>query len=159
MLTSGSQPCSRRLTFFFLLSALLLVIPAESFAQGYFGTVSGVVSDPSGAVIANAKVTLVDQEKGFTFEGKSDSAGRYIFRAVPPGVYRVLAEAPGFSQQEKTNIRVDVSTNPSANLRMKIGSTTSVVVTADDQRLDTDDGTGATTVNRNLINNLPLIDR
>ena len=110
-------------------------------------------------VIANAKVTLVDQEKGFTFEGKSDGAGRYIFRAVPPGVYRVLAEAPGFSQQEKTNIRVDVSTNPSANLRMKIGSTTSVVVTADDQHLDTDDGTGATTVNRNLINNLPLIDR
>jgi len=159
MLTSGSQPCSLRLTFFFLLSALLLAIPAKSFAQGYFGTVSGVVTDPSGAMIANAKVTLVDQEKGFTFEGKSDSAGRYIFRAVPPGVYRVLAEAPGFSQQEKTNIRVDVSTNPSANLRMKIGSTASVVVTADDQHLDTDDGTGATTVNRNLINNLPLIDR
>ena len=42
---------------------------------------------------------------------------------------------------------------------MKIGSTTSVVVTADDQHLDTDDGTGATTVNRNLINNLPLINR
>jgi carboxypeptidase family protein len=159
MLTSGSQPCSLRLTFFFLLSALLLAIPAKSFAQGYFGTVSGVVTDPSGAMIANAKVTLVDQEKSFTFEGKSDAAGRYIFRAVPPGVYRVLAEAPGFSQQEKTNIRVDVSTNPSANLRMKIGSTTSVVVTADDQHLDTDDGTGATTVNRNLINNLPLIDR
>jgi hypothetical protein len=159
MLTSGSQPCSRRLTFFFLLSALLLAIPARSFAQGYFGTVSGVVTDPSGAVIPNAKVTLFDQEKGFTFDGKSDGAGRYIFRAVPPGVYRVLAEAPGFSQQEKTNIRVDVSTNPSVNLRMKIGSTTSVVVTADDQRLDTDDGTGATTINRNLINNLPLIDR
>ena len=159
MLTSGSQSCSRRLTLFFLLSALLLAIPATSFAQGYFGTVSGVVTDPSGAVIANAKVTLYDQEKGFTFDGKSDGAGRYIFRAVPPGVYRVVAEAPGFAQQEKTNIRVDVSTNPSANLRMKIGSTTSVVVTADDQRLDTDDGTGATTINRNLINNLPLIDR
>jgi hypothetical protein len=118
-----------------------------------------VITDPSGAVIANAKVTLTDQEKGFTFDGKSDDAGRYVFRAVPPGVYRVLAEAPGFSQQEKNNIRVDVSTNPSANLRMKIGSTASVVVTADDQHLDTDDGTGATTVGRNIINNLPLIDR
>src|SRR5579871_5663183 len=159
MPTPGFQTCSRRLTFFFLLSAILLVLPATSFAQGYFGTVSGVVTDPSGAVIANAKVTLTDQEKGFTFDGKSDSAGRYLFRAVPPGIYRVVAEASGFSQQEKNNIHVDVSTNPSVNLRMKIGSTTSVVVTADDQRLDTDDGTGATTVNRNLINNLPLIDR
>ena len=91
-----------------------LLMTALSFAQGYFGTVSGVVTDPAGAVIPNAKVTLVDQEKSFTFDGKSDASGRYLFRAVPPGVYRVLAEAPGFAQQEKTNIRVDVSTNPSA---------------------------------------------
>src|ERR1700733_13140247 len=148
-----------RLRCFSALMCCSLLLTASSFAQGYFGTVSGVVSDPSGAVIANAKVTLFDQEKGFTFEGKSAGHGRYIFRAVPPGVHRVFAEAPGFAQQEKTNIRVDGSPNPSANLRMKIGSTTSVVVTADDQRLDTDDGTGATTVSRNLINNLPLIDR
>ena len=112
-----------RLRFFSALMCCSLLLTASSFAQGYFGTVSGVVSDPSGAVIANAKVTLFDQEKGFTFEGKSDGDGRYIFRAVPPGVYRVLAEAPGFSQQEKTNIRVDVSTNPSANLRMFISPT------------------------------------
>ena len=150
--------CRREMRWL-LLPLVMLALPAAFLGQGYFGTVSGVITDPSGAVIANAKVTLTDQEKGFTFEGKSDDAGRYVFRAVPPGVYRVLGEAPGFSQQEKTNIRVDVSTNPSANLRMKIGSTTSVVVTAQDQHLDTDDGTGATTVGRNLINNLPLIDR
>ncbi len=142
-----------------LLVCCSLVLTALSFAQGYFGSVSGVVTDPSGAAIPNARVTLTDQEKGFTFNGKSDNVGRYIFRAVPPGVYKVLVEAPGFAQQEKTNIRVDVSTNPSADLRLTIGSTTSVVVTAENQRISTDDATGATTVNRNLINNLPLIDR
>jgi hypothetical protein len=159
MLTSGSDRCSGRVALFLLLLALLFAAPATLFAQGYFGTVSGVVTDPSGAVISNAKVTLFDQEKGFTFDSSSDGSGRYLFRAVPPGVYRVVAQAPGFAQQEKTNIHVGVSTNPSANLRMKIGSTTSVVVTTDDQHLDTDDGTGATTINRNLISNLPLIDR
>ena len=142
----------------FLLLAVLSLAP-RSFAQGYFGTVSGLVTDPSGAAIPNAKVTLIDQEKGFTFDGKSDGGGRYIFHAVPPGIYKVIAEAPGFSQQEKANIRVDVSTNPSANLRLKVGATTSIEVTNNDQRLDVDDATGATVVNRNLINNLPIIDR
>jgi hypothetical protein len=134
-------------------------LTALAFAQGYFGTVSGLVTDPSGAVIPNAKVTLTDQENSFTFDGKSDNVGRYFFRAVPPGVYTVVAEAPGFARQEKTNIRVDVSTNPSANLRLTVGSTTSVDVSTEDQHLDTDDATGATVVNRNLINNIPLIDR
>jgi Carboxypeptidase regulatory-like domain/TonB dependent receptor len=136
-----------------------LMLTVLSFGQGYFGTVSGLITDPSGAVIPNAKVTLIDQEKGFTFDSKSDEGGRYLFRAVPPGLYKVLAEAPGFAQQEKTNIRVNVSTNPAANLRLKIGATTSIEVSPDEQHLDTDDATGATVVNRNLINSLPLIDR
>jgi hypothetical protein len=128
-------------------------------SQGYFGTVSGVITDPSGAAIPNAKVTLTDQEKGFTFDGKSDEAGRYLFRAVPPGVYKVLAEAPGFAQQEETNVRVGISENPSANLRLKIGSTQSVEINSEEQHLDVDDATGSTVVNRNFINSLPLIDR
>ncbi len=108
-----------------LLAVLMLAAPAALRAQGYFGTVSGVITDPSGAVVPNATVTLIDQEKGFTFDGKSDGVGRYLFRAVPPGVYKVLAEAPGFVPQEKTNIRVAISGNPSSDLQLKIGSTQS----------------------------------
>jgi hypothetical protein len=132
---------------------------ALSFGQGYFGTVSGLITDPSGALIPNAKVTLVDQNKGFHFDGKSDEGGRYLFRAVPPGVYTVSAVAPGFNKEEKTNIRVNISENPAANLRLKIGSTQSVEVNATDQHLDVDDATTGVVVGRNLINSLPLIDR
>lgn len=140
----------------FLLCLLFTVFVS---AQGYFGTVSGLITDPSGAAIPGAKVTLVDQEKGFHFDGVSDAAGRYLFRAVPPGNYTVSAEATGFNEEKKTNVRVNINTNPAANLRLKIGSTTSVEVSSDDQHLDVDDATGSTVVNRNLINNLPLVDR
>jgi hypothetical protein len=135
------------------------MLTSLSLAQGYFGTVSGLITDPSGALIPNAKVTLVDQNKGFHFDGKSDEGGRYLFRAVPPGLYTVSAEAPGFNKGEKTNIRVDISGNPAANLKLKIGSEQSVQVNANDQHLDTDDATTGVVVGRNLINNLPEIDR
>ena len=59
------------------------------FAQAYFGTVSGVLSDPSGAVIPNAKVILIDEQKGFVFTAKSNDEGRYLFASIPPGVYTV----------------------------------------------------------------------
>jgi hypothetical protein len=153
------QPKSSLQICWILLVGCLLAMPAGLLSQGYFGTVSGLVTDPSGALIPNAKVTLVDQNKGFHFDGKSDDAGRYLFRAVPPGTYTVSAEAPGFNKEAKTGIRVDINGNPAANLHLKIGSTTSVEVSADDQHLDVDDATGATVVNRNLINNLPSIDR
>ena len=141
----------------FLFACLMLT--TLSFGQGYFGTVSGLITDPSGALIPNAKVTLVDQNKGFHFDGKSDDGGRYLFRAVPPGVYTVSAEAPGFNKEERTNIRVEISGNPAANLRLKIGSTQSVEVNATDQHLDVDDATTGVTVGRNFINSLPSIDR
>ena len=60
------QPC------WLLFAAFLLVIPASSFGQGYFGTVTGVLTDPTGAVIPGAKVTLIDQEKGYKFNATSD---------------------------------------------------------------------------------------
>ena len=148
------RPRSVSVLFFFL-----LLVHIAAFSQGYFGTVSGLITDPSGAAIAGAKVTLVDQQKGFHFDSMSDGAGRYSFRSVPPGLYTVAAESPGFNKAEKTNVRVDISENPSANLRLKIGATTSVQVNAEEQHLDVDDATGSTVVNRNLINSLPLIDR
>ena len=79
-----------------LLVSCMLAMPAGSFGQGYFGSVTGVLSDPTGAVIPGAKLTLTDQNKGYAFNETSDAAGRYLFRSIPPGVYSVTAEAPGF---------------------------------------------------------------
>ena len=147
-----------RVIFAFLLLFLLPDVFAT--AQGYFGTVSGVVTDQTGAVVPGVKVTLLDQQKGYSFDAKSDDSGRYIFRSVAPGLYTVVVEMTGFEKIERTNIRVDVSENPTANMHLKVaGSSQSVEVTAQDQRLDVEDATTGLVVNRKFINDLPLIDR
>lgn len=143
-----------------VLLLLLLMIPAMAPAQGYFGTVSGVLADSSGAVIPGAKVTLVDQEKGFRFSATSDSGGRYLFRSVPPGVYTVTAEMAGFAKTERTNITVNVGENPTADLSLRVaGSTQTVEVHSQDQHLHVEDATTGAVINRKFINDLPLVDR
>lgn len=143
-----------------LLFCLLLMLPAAVSAQGYFGTVSGVLSDSSGAVIPGATITLVDQNKGFRFSATSDSGGRYLYRSVAPGVYTVIAEMKGFEKIERTNITVNVGENPTANLTMRVaGSTQTVEVHSQDQHLHVEDATTGLVINRKFINDLPLVDR
>jgi hypothetical protein len=144
----------------FIVLAFLLSIPVIALCQGYYGTVSGVLTDQSDAVIPGAKVTLVDQEKGYKFNATSDSSGRYLFRSVPPGLYTVVADMSGFEKTERTGIRVDITENPTANLRLKIASSTETVeVKPQTQVLDMEDATTGLVVDRKFINDLPLIDR
>ena len=95
----GFFPCleQRRLlqTCWILLVVCMLAIPARSFGQGYFGSVTGVLTDPTRAVIPGAKLVLTDQNKGYAFNATSDAVGRYLFRSIPPGVYSVTASMQG----------------------------------------------------------------
>jgi Carboxypeptidase regulatory-like domain/TonB dependent receptor len=143
-----------------VLVACLLGMPFGSRAQSYFGTVTGVVSDPTGAVIPGVKLTLTDQDKGYTFNTASDGAGRYLYRSVPPGVYSVTAQMTGFEKTVRTGIRVDVNLNVTADLSLKVsGSTQTIEVNAQRQLLDAQDATTGLVVDRKFINDLPLIDR
>ena len=140
--------------------AVALLLPAVLRAQGYFGTVSGILTDPSGAIIQGAKVTLTDEQKGFTFNTTSDSAGRYLFISIPPGLYSVAAEARGFEKTVRTHIKLNVSENPSANLTLKVASATEQVkVEAQSQSIATEDATTGQVVDRRFINDLPIISR
>jgi len=87
-----------------------------------FGTVSGLLTDPSGAVVQGVSVVLADENKGYKFTAKSDETGRYLFRAIPPGVYSVTAEKQGFEKNVRTHIKLDVSDNATANLTLKLAS-------------------------------------
>ena len=156
------KPCTKRLSKVSraALFVVLLLLPATLLAQGYFGTVSGELTDPTGAVIQGAKVILTDQEKGFTFTATSDSAGHYLFAAVPPGLYTVTVEMQGFQKAERTNVKVNVSENASANLQLEVATATqSIQVEAQAQTLATEDAVTGQVVNRRFINDLPLVDR
>ncbi len=125
---------------------ILLIVAVVASGQGYFGTVSGLLTDRTGAVISGAKITLTDQEKGYKRSTTSDGSGRYLYRSVSPGLYTVVAEMPGFEKIERTNIRVNVGENPNADLSLKIaGSSETVEVKAQSQALDAEgrhDGPG-----------------
>jgi carboxypeptidase family protein/TonB-dependent receptor-like protein len=143
-----------------VLFAIVLFLPVALFSQAYFGTVSGEITDPTGSVVPGAKVLLTDQAKGFVFTAKTDGSGRYLFPSIPPGVYTVSAEMAGFQKEVRTGIRVDVTENATANLKLKVASATqSVEVSAQSQQLNTEDAVTGQVVNRKFINDLPLVDR
>jgi hypothetical protein len=143
-----------------LVLAMLFLLRATVFGQSYFGTVSGLLTDASGAVVPGASVVLTDEEKGYKFNTKSDDAGHYLFVSVPPGIYSVTAQAQGFEKVVRAHIRLNVTENPTANLVLKIASASvSVDVKAQAQNIDTQDAVTGQVVDRRLINDLPLVDR
>ena len=143
-----------------LFIALVLLLPSTLFAQGYSGTVSGILTDPSGAVVPRAKVTLLDEQKGYQFAATSQANGRYLFASIPPGTYSVLAEAPGFQRTVESHVKLNVSENATADLTLKVaGAAQTVEVKAQTATIATEDAVTGQVVDRRLINDLPLIDR
>ncbi len=138
---------------------LVMMLPIV-WAQLYTGTLTGVVADPSSAVVPNAQLKLVDEEKGFSFTAATDAAGRYLFRGVPPGTYRLSVEAQGFRSQTQSGIKLDVSQNVTVNFSLQLGETSqSVEITEAAPVLSTQDAVTGQTVDRKLINDLPLVSR
>jgi hypothetical protein len=130
------------------------------YSQLYTGSVSGTVTDPSGAVIPSARITLVDEEKGYKFSATTDAAGRYLFRQVPPGKYAVSAELAKFQTQRKEGIVLAVNQNVEVNFALKIGTETQIVdVRATGVELQTQDAVTGQVVDRKFINDLPLVSR
>jgi hypothetical protein len=119
------------------------------------------VTDPSGAVIPNAAATLTDSDKGFTYTGTSDSAGRFLFRNLPPGRYGIEIQATGFRPYQRSGITLEVNQNANVDVRMEIGKTgdTIEVVAADAPLISTQDAVTGQMLERATINNLPLINR
>ncbi|MBS1851838.1 MAG: TonB-dependent receptor [Acidobacteria bacterium] len=139
---------------------LLLVLVPVAGAQLYTGSISGTVSDPSGAVIPGATVKAVDQAKGFAFTATSDGAGRYLLRPIPPGRYTIAAESAGFQVLRKENIAISVNDNATIDFALQVGKTSEVVeVQSAGVQLQTQDAVTGQVVNRQFINNLPLVSR
>jgi hypothetical protein len=142
-----------------LFSAVFLLTSLAT-GQLYTGSISGTVEDPSGAVIVGAKVTVVDSEKGFLFNGVTDSQGHYLVRQLPPGRYELTAEAANFQGQKKNGIVVAVNANLSVDFSLAVGATqVAVEVQASGVQLQTQDAVTGQVIDRKFINDLPLVGR
>src|SRR5215471_18401524 len=93
--------------------AILAVLTADTAlrAQVYSGTITGLVTDPSGAAVPNAQGVLTDEDKGFTFKTASGNDGRYVLRNLAPGRYRLTVSAPGMRIFSSPEITLNVGQN------------------------------------------------
>jgi hypothetical protein len=132
-----------------------------TFGQTYTGSITGTVKDPTGAVVPNANVTITDVGKGFNYTAITDNNGIFTVRNLPPATYTEKVEAPGFTPYERQNIVLQVNSNVEASADLALVSTgqTVTVNEAGAAQLQTEDATTGQTINRTLINDLPLINR
>src|SRR5689334_15247829 len=143
-----------------LIGLTLCLSATLAWTQLYSGSVVGLVTDPSNALIPGAKVSLVDEEKGFTFNAETDASGRYLFRGVPPGLYKVTVSAQGFQGQTRTGIKIDVNQNASVDFALQLTTGAQAVnITAEAPLLSTEDSATGQVLTRKFINDLPNINR
>src|SRR5580698_8958738 len=124
------------------------------------GTVSGLVTDPSNAVVAGAVVTLTDASTNVSRTANSNATGRYSFADVTPGTYTLTVTKAGFATTKTDNHVVEVGVNLTLNLTLQVGGANVVVeVSAVGNELQTMNATVGNTVSSIAIDNLPSIGR
>jgi len=124
------------------------------------GTVNGVVTDPSNAVVPDATVTIKDTATGQTRTTTTNSAGRYVFVSVNPGKYDITISKQGFAKTTLAGDIVEVGQVSTNNVVLKVGSESQTVeVATTGVELQTDNATIGTTVNGIALQSLPSIAR
>jgi Carboxypeptidase regulatory-like domain len=146
----------RLLAVLFALLVTLLIGSSRLAAQtATTGDVAGVVTDPSGATVPGAAVTLKDQIKGFVQTGTTNKDGVYHFYLLTPSTYSVSVSATGFQSVTRT-VEVTLGQIAAVNISLPVGaSTTTVTVTEAAPLLQTDNGDTATSVNAQQVSNVP----
>ncbi|PYS49919.1 MAG: TonB-dependent receptor, partial [Acidobacteria bacterium] len=136
-----------------------LVSSAILLAQSDLGTISGFIKDPSGASIPNADVTIKNQT-GIERRATTNESGFYTITNIPPGLYRMSAEASGFQKYESTDNKLDPSGRLSIDATLTVGvSTETVEVTATTAALQTESAAVQKLITREQIDSLELNGR
>jgi hypothetical protein len=125
------------------------------------GSVTGRVTDPTGAVIPSAEVQLVDESTGIAITLQTNSAGLYVFNNVPPGKYDLVVTRAGFRKTVMAGQQVTTGTALTLDVSMQIGtsSETVEVTTTPGAELQTENATMGTSLGGNAILSLPTINR
>jgi len=138
----------------------LLVFLSTARAQTVTGSITGRVTDPSGAVVTGASVTAENTATSVKTSAQTNAAGVYSIRFLPIGAYSVTVEAPGFSSQKIPPFSLEIDQTAQVNASLTIGASSTVTVQSDTHPiLDTGDSTLGNTLSANEIANIPLNGR
>jgi hypothetical protein len=136
-------------------------ISAPLFAQSTTatGSIQGTITDPSGAVVAGAKITITNKDTGQTLHLTTSSAGTYNSGALVPGDYAVRAETAGFKTVEE-GVVVKVGVVSGVNLSLEVGAANTVVTVAEQAvTVNTEQASVQGVLNKDQIENLPVNGR
>ena len=140
-----------------LILAHLAMFSPSARAQALYGSLTGNVTDASGAQLAGAKVETTNVGTQTTSGGMTDTAGVYLINYLIPGVYRVTISAQGFATVVQENLRIDINTERRVDVQMQVGpETQNVTVSAAPTALQTDRTDVKTDLNSTVVSNLPL---
>lgn len=140
--------------------ACALLLPAPTVGQTASGTITGTVTDSTGAVIPGARVRIVNAESGVETVTETGVNGVYTVPNMAPGQYNIAAETDGFRRTEVNGLRLNVASEIVQSFALEIGELTETVeVTAEQLQIQTTSGSVGSTVNAEQILELPLPNR
>src|SRR6266436_450232 len=123
-------------------------------------TVSGLVTDRTGAAVSGAEVRLQSVERGTVTTTTTNDPGIYVFPSVHPGQYQISIQKQGFKQVDLLGLIVNVQDHIEQNFRLEVGSVAeSITVNANDLKINTTDAAVGTVVDRQFAENLPMNGR
>ena len=141
--------------------ALLFLVSLVGIGFAQTGSVTGQVFDPAGAVVPNATVTAKSETTALTRTATTTSAGIYNFAALPPSMYTVTVEAPGFQTMSRNHVVLNVAATLPVNFKLQLAGAVASVDVQDVTvaPVETDSFQLSTVINSKQINDLPLILR
>lgn len=143
----------------FLLLALSAFLGSNVSAQST-ATLSGTVTDSTGAVMAGAKVIATNQATGVESSTQTDTAGAYLFPSLPIGIYRVQVTAPGFQSAIVANLKLDVATAVTQNIQLTVGQATEKIeIMADAALVETATNSMSQVISDKTVQEIPLNGR
>jgi len=151
----------RSIGYIVLASLCFLLFQSQrATAQVDEGSITGTVTDTSGAVVPGAHVTLLNTEQGLTIETISNGSGSYSFSPVRIGHFSITVTAKGFEKTTQENVQVAVSQNVLVNVQLRPGAATETVeVTEAPPTLQTEDASVGQVVSEHTVDSLPLNGR
>ena len=160
MTTLASLRVFARHGFLLLLLLTVLLTPALLLAQLGAGQMEGTVTDPSGALVVGAKVTVTNVSTGVARELVTDSGGRYRAVSLEPGPYTIKVEAASFAALERKGVDVVVGQTANVDLKLKVARAGETVVVEDAAPLvQTESTQVASVISKDVVENVPVVGR
>jgi len=138
------------------LAAIVSMGIGPSVAQVLRSSIAGRLTDPTGAGIPDAQITVTNQQTGVPAHAKTDSTGNYMVPELDPGVYSIKAEKQGFSTETETGLQVMAQETIRGDMKMRVGSVSdNVQVSAEAPLINTENGTIQTPITTKQLKELP----